>query len=152
MVHSLVEHLGTSPARLVACVCKRLCLLWVAACLPCWAWAQTPWSAWQMQMYPYVESMLQTRPEQTVLLGEGEQQTGIFFASVAETYSEQVQSALLQDAEAKGWQLSSVLRLGTSYVMTLTKNNRMLDVRLTNTVKGVDVVYSVLMRQQPQRP
>lgn len=75
-----------------------------------------------------------------------------FFASVAETYSEQVQSALLQDAEAKGWQLSSVLRLGTSYVMTLTKNNRMLDVRLTNTVKGVDVVYSVLVHQQPQRP
>jgi hypothetical protein len=103
-------------------------------------------------MYPYVETMLQTRPEQTVLLGEGEQQTGIFYASVDEAYSEEVQDALIEDAEEKGWRLSSVLRLGTSYVMTLTKNDRMLDLRLTNTARGVDVVYSVLMRQQPQRP
>jgi hypothetical protein len=36
--------------------------------------------------------------------------------------------------------------------MTMTKNDRMLDLRLTNTARGVDVVYSVLMRQQPQRP
>jgi hypothetical protein len=103
-------------------------------------------------MYPYVETMLQTRPEQTVLLGEGEQQTGIFYASVDEAYSEEVQDALIEDAEKKGWRLRSVLRLGTSYVMTLTKNDRMLDLRLTNTARGVDVVYSVLMRQQPQRP
>jgi len=35
--------------------------------------------------------------------------------------------------------------------MTLTKNDRILDLRLTNTVRGVEVVYSVLMSQQPRR-
>jgi hypothetical protein len=95
--------------------------------------------------------MLQTRPEQTVLLGEGELQTGIFYASVAEAYSEEVQSALIADAEEKDWRLLSMLRLGTSYIMTLTKNDRILDLRLTNTVLGVEVVYSVLMSQQPRR-
>jgi hypothetical protein len=131
---------------------QRLCFVLAMVCMPCLAWSQTVWPAWQVEMYPYVETMLQTRPEQTVLLGEGEQQTGIFYASVDEAYSEEVQDALIEDAEEKGWRLSSVLRLGTSYVMTLTKNDRMLDLRLTNTAKGVDVVYSVLMRQQPQRP
>ena len=131
---------------------RRLCFFLAMVCVPCLAWSQTVWPAWQVEMYPYVETMLQTRPEQTVLLGEGEQQTGIFYASVDEAYSEEVQDALIEDAEEKGWRLSSVLRLGTSYVMTLTKNDRMLDLRLTNTAKGVDVVYSVLMRQQPQRP
>jgi hypothetical protein len=86
------------------------------------------------------------------LLGEGDLQTGIFYASVAEVYSEEVQTALIEDAEEKGWRLRSVLRLGTSYVMTLTKNDRTLDLRLTNTVRGVDAVYSVLMSQQPKRP
>ncbi len=131
---------------------QRLCFVLAMVCMPCLAWSQTVWPAWQVEMYPYVETMLQTRPEQTVLLGEGEQQTGIFYASVDEAYSEEVQDALIEDAEEKGWRCSSVLRLGTSYVMTLTKNDRMLDLRLTNTAKGVDVVYSVLMRQQPQRP
>ena len=120
--------------------------------LPYIAWAQTPWPPWQVEMYPYVESMVQTRPEQTILLGEGDLQTGIFYASVAEVYSEEVQTALIEDAEEKGWRLRSVLRLGTSYVMTLTKNDRTLDLRLTNTVRGVDAVYSVLMSQQPKRP
>ena len=115
------------------------------------AGAQTPWPAMQVDMYPYVETMLQTRPEQTVLLGEGELQTGIFYASVAEAYSEEVQSALIADAEEKDWRLLSLVRLGTSYIMTLTKNNRILDLRLTNTERGVDVVYSVLMNQQPKR-
>lgn len=105
----------------------------------------------QVDMYPYVETMLHTRPEQTVLLGEGELQTGIFYASVAEAYSEEVQSALIADAEEKDWRLLSMLRLGTSYIMTLTKNDRILDLRLTNTVRGVEVVYSVLMSQQPRR-
>ena len=130
---------------------QRLCFVLAMVCMPSLAWSQTVWPAWQVEMYPYVETMLQTRPEQTVLLGEGEQQTGIFYASVDEAYSEEVQDALIEDAEEKGWRLSSVLRLGTSYVMTLTKNDRMLDLRLTNTARGVDVVYSVLMRQQPQR-
>jgi hypothetical protein len=123
----------------------------VGVCLQAMAWAQTPWPAMQVDMYPYVETMLQTRPEQTVLLGEGELQTGIFYASVAEAYSEEVQSALIADAEEKDWRLLSMLRLGTSYIMTLTKNDRILDLRLTNTVLGVEVVYSVLMSQQPRR-
>ena len=122
-----------------------------AVCLHAAARAQTPWPAMQVDMYPYVESMLQTRPEQTVLLGEGELQTGIFYASVAEAYSEEVQSALIEDAEEKNWRLLSMVRLGTSYIMTLTKNDRILDLRLTNTDRGVDVVYSVLMSQQPKR-
>ncbi|MCF8170421.1 MAG: hypothetical protein K9J19_04770 [Methylotenera sp.] len=129
----------------------RRCVLLAAVCLPAMAWAQTPWPAMQVDMYPYVETMLQTRPEQTVLLGEGELQTGIFYASVAEAYSEEVQSALIADAEEKDWRLLSLVRLGTSYIMTLTKNNRILDLRLTNTERGVDVVYSVLMSQQPKR-
>lgn len=129
----------------------RRCLFLAAVCLHAAARAQTPWPAMQVDMYPYVESMLQTRPEQTVLLGEGELQTGIFYASVAEAYSEEVQSALIEDAEEKNWRLLSMVRLGTSYIMTLTKNDRILDLRLTNTVRGVDVVYSVLMSQQPKR-
>jgi hypothetical protein len=129
----------------------RHCLLLAAVCLHAAARAQTPWPAMQVDMYPYVESMLQTRPEQTVLLGEGELQTGIFYASVAEAYSEEVQSALIEDAEEKNWRLLSMVRLGTSYIMTLTKNDRILDLRLTNTDRGVDVVYSVLMSQQPKR-
>ena len=70
---------------------------------------------------------------------------------MAEAYSEEVQSALIADAEEKDWRLLSLVRLGTSYIMTLTKNNRILDLRLTNTERGVDVVYSVLMSQQPKR-
>ena len=122
----------------------------ILACLPA-ARAQTPWPAMQAQMYPYVESMLQTRPEQTVLLGEGEQQTGIFYASVAEAYTEEIQTALLADAEEKDWRLLSVVRLGTSYIMTMTKLDRILDVRLTNTANGVDVVYSVMMNQSKRK-
>ena len=102
-------------------------------------------------MYPYVETMLQTRPEQTVLLGEGEQQTGIFYASVAEAYTEEIQTALLADAEEKDWRLLSVVRLGTSYIMTMSKQDRMLDLRLTNTANGVDAVYSVMMNQSKRK-
>jgi len=122
----------------------------ILACLPA-ARAQTPWPAMQAQMYPYVESMLQTRPEQTVLLGEGEQQTGIFYASVAEAYTEEIQTALLADAEEKDWRLLSVVRLGTSYIMTMSKQDRMLDLRLTNTANGVDAVYSVMMNQSKRK-
>ena len=76
--------------------------------------AQTPWPLIQSAMYPYVESMLLTRHEQTVLLGEGHQQTGIFFATLPEAYSEQVQTELISDGLMKNWRLHSVLRLGTS--------------------------------------
>jgi len=51
----------------------------------------------------------------------------------------------------KNWQLHSVMRLGTSFVLTLTQDDRILDIRLTNTVRGVDAVYSVLMNQRSNR-
>jgi hypothetical protein len=113
--------------------------------------AQTPWPVIQSAMYPYVESMLLTRHEQTVLLGEGHQQTGIFYATLPEAYSEQVQTELISDGLMKNWRLHSVMRTGTSYVVTLTQDERILDIRLTNTAKGVDAVYSVLMNQRSNR-
>jgi hypothetical protein len=113
--------------------------------------AQTPWPLIQSAMYPYVESMLLTRHEQTVLLGEGHQQTGIFYATLPEAYSEQAQTELISDGLMKNWRLHSVLRLGTSYVVTLTQDERILDIRLTNTAKGVDAVYSVLLNQRTNR-
>ena len=113
--------------------------------------APTPWPLIQSAMYPYVESMLLTRHEKTVLLGEGPQQTGIFFATLPEAYSEQVQTELISDGLKKNWRLQSVLRLGTSYVITLMQDERILDIRLTNTDKGVDAVYSVLMNQRTNR-
>jgi len=113
--------------------------------------AQTPWPLIQSAMYPYIESMLLTRHEQTVLLGEGHQQTGIFYATLPEAYSEQVQTELISDGLMKNWRLHSVLRLGTSYVVTLTQDERILDIRLTNTAKGVDAVYSVLLNQRTNR-
>jgi hypothetical protein len=105
----------------------------------------------QSSIYPYVESMLLTRHEQTVLLGEGHQQTGIFYATLPEAYSEQVQNELINDGLMKNWRLHSVMRTGTSYVVTMTQDERILDIRLTNTVKGVDAVYSVLMNQRGNR-
>jgi len=114
--------------------------------------AQTRWPVLQSSMYPYVESMLLTRHEQTVLLGEGNQQTGIFYATLPEAYSEQVQNELIGDGLLKNWQLHSLLRLGTSYVVTLTQDERILDIRLTNTNAGVDAVYSVLLNQHGNRP
>jgi hypothetical protein len=114
--------------------------------------AQTRWPVIQSAMYPYVESMLLTRHEQTVLLGEGNQQTGIFFATLPEAFSEQVHTELIGDGLMKNWRLHSVLRLGTSYVVTLTQDDRILDIRLTNTNAGVDAVYSVLLNQRSNRP
>jgi hypothetical protein len=96
--------------------------------------------------------MLLTRHEQTVLLGEGNQQTGIFFASLPQAYSEQVQNELIGDGISKNWRLHSLLRLGTSYVVTLTQENRILDIRLTNTDAGVEAVYSVMLNQLAKRP
>jgi hypothetical protein len=113
--------------------------------------AQTAWPVLQSSMYPYIESMQLTRHEQTVLLGEGHQQTGIFYATLPEAYSEQVQTELISDGLMKNWRLHSVMRLGTSFVVTLTQDERILDIRLTNTVRGVDAVYSVLMNQRSNR-
>ena len=114
--------------------------------------AQTRWPVLQSAMYPHVQSMLLTRHEQTVLLGEGNQQTGIFFASLPQAYSEQVQNELIGDGISKNWRLHSLLRLGTSYVVTLTQENRILDIRLTNTDAGVEAVYSVMLNQLAKRP
>ena len=70
--------------------------------------AQTRWPVLQSSMYPYVDSMLLTRHEQTVLLGEGNQQTGIFFATLPESHSEQVHNELIGDALLKNWQVPLV--------------------------------------------
>ena len=55
-----------------------------------WVQAQTVWPAVQSNMYPYITNMKLVRHEQTVLLGEANQQTGIFYATLPNTYSEQV--------------------------------------------------------------
>ena len=41
-----------------------------------WVQAQTAWPLVQSTMYPYIDQMKLVRHEQTVLLGEGNQQTG----------------------------------------------------------------------------
>ena len=76
--------------------------------------AESPWPSVQSNMYPYVNGMLLTRHEQTILLGEGDQQTGIFFSALRNTFSEQVQNELINDALLKSWSLHSLVRLGTS--------------------------------------
>lgn len=112
------------------------------------AWAQTPWPAVQADNYPLVDSMKLVRHEQSVLLGESDQQTGLFFAQLGQSYSEQVQSLLIADAKRKGWSLQTVMRYGTQYVLVFVKGARLLDIRLTNRSDGVEAVYSVVLNQQ----
>ena len=109
--------------------------------------AESPWPSVQSNMYPYVNGMLLTRHEQTILLGEGDQQTGIFYSALRNTFSEQVQNELINDALLKSWSLHSLVRLGTSYVITFFQGPRILDIRLTNTPKGVEAVYSMVLNQ-----
>ena len=92
-----------------------------------WLQAQTVWPAVQSNMYPHIPFMKLVRHEQTVLLGEGNQQTGIFYASLADTYSEQVSNELINDALLKSWSLHSLVRLGTSFVLTFVQDTRILD-------------------------
>jgi hypothetical protein len=92
------------------------------------------------------------RHEQTVLLGEGNQQTGIFYSTLGDTYSEQVSSELINDALLKSWALHSLVRLGTSYVLTFVQEARILDIRLLNTSQGVDAIYSVVLNQSNGKP
>ena len=73
--------------------------------------AESPWPSVQSNMYPYVSGMFLTRHEQTILLGEGDQQTGIFFSALRNTFSEQVQNELINDALLKSWSLHSLVRL-----------------------------------------
>ena len=98
-----------------------------------WLQAQTVWPAVQSNMYPHIPFMKLVRHEQTVLLGEGNQQTGIFYASLADTYSEQVSNELINDALLKSWSLHSLVRLGTSFVLTFVQDTRILDTQLQDT-------------------
>jgi hypothetical protein len=111
------------------------------------AFAQSAWPKIQADMYPYVAEMQLVRHEQSILLGEGKQQTGLFFASIKNTFSEKLQRELVTDASTKGWQLHSFVRYGTSYVLSFTQDSRILDIRLTNHPSGVEAVYSVVLNQ-----
>lgn len=112
------------------------------------AYAQTPWPAVQSANYPMVQGMQLVRHEQSVLFGEAAQQTGLFFARLNQTYSERVQTQLIADAENKGWQLHTLLRHGTQYVLTFHKGFRLLDVRLSNTPESVNATYAISLNQQ----
>lgn len=116
--------------------------------LSAWAQAQTPWPEVQASNYPMISSMQLVRHEQSILLGESEQQTGLFFALLERSYSEKAQQQLLADAQIKGWKLQTVLRHGTSYVLTFSKGPRLLDIRLSNAVQSVEAIYSIVYSQQ----
>ena len=128
--------------------------LFISSVLLCsgWVQAQTVWPAVQRNMYPYIPNMKLVRHEQTVLLGEGNQQTGIFYASLGDTYSEQVSNELINDALLKSWSLHSLVRLGTSFVLTFVQDTRILDIRLLNSAQGVDAIYSIVLNQSNGKP
>jgi hypothetical protein len=125
-------------------------------CIAVWcasgAQAQTVWPAVQSNMYPYIPNMKLVRHEQTVLLGEGNQQTGIFYSTLGDTYSEQVSNELINDALLKSWSLHSLVRLGTSFVLTFVQDTRILDIRLLNSAQGVDAIYSIVLNQSNGKP
>lgn len=112
------------------------------------AMAQTQWPTIQARNYPLAKGLELVRHEQSILLGEGELQTGLFFATMSQTYSDQVQQLLVTDAQDKDWKLQTALRHGTYYVLTFSKGMRLLDIRLLNTPEGVDAIYSVTLNQQ----
>lgn len=116
------------------------------------SFAQTPWSPVQARNYPVVKGLDLVRHEQSILLGESDQQTGLFFAQMNKANSNEVQAELVQDAQRKGWKLQTALRLGTYYVTTFSKGQRLLDVRLVNSSEGVEAVYSVALTQQSEAP
>ena len=130
---------------------KKLFFCFVVLCSG-WVQAQTVWPSVQSNMYPYIPNIKLVRHEQTVLLGEGNQQTGIFYSTLGDTYSEQVSSELINDALLKSWALHSLVRLGTSYVLTFVQEARILDIRLLNTSQGVDAIYSVVLNQSNGKP
>lgn len=113
------------------------------------SFAQTPWPLVQSQIYPKSADMKLVRHEQSVLLGEGQQQTGLFFATSTSSFSERIQSELLADATTKGWKLHSIMRTGADYNLSFSQGSRILDIRLANRTHGVDAVYSVVPLQQP---
>jgi hypothetical protein len=114
------------------------------------SFAQTPWPAVQSRNYPVAKGLDLVRHDQSILLGESEQQTGLFFAQMNRANSNEVQAELVQDAQRKGWKLEAALRLGTSYVTTFSKGQRLLDIRLANSTEGVEAVYSVTLTQQSE--
>lgn len=114
--------------------------------------AQTPWPAVQVEAYPHIASMQLIRHEQSILLGEGDYQTGLFFSRLGQTYSEHVQNQLVADAQRKGWRLQTVMRHGTQYVLVFSKSGRLLDIRLSNKPDAVEAVYSVVLNQQGVTP
>ena len=124
---------------------KWIPCLWLVGAMG--AQAQNAWPPVQSNMYPHIGDMRLVRHEQTVLLGEGNQQTGIFYSTIANTYSEQVSSELVNDALLKSWALHSLVRLGTSYVLTFVQDGRILDIRLINSPQGVDAIYSVVLNR-----
>lgn len=113
------------------------------------AWGQIPWPAVQAGQYPLVSGLELIRHEQSVLLGEGSEQTGLFFARLPKAYTQEVQIKMVADAASKGWTLKTAMRQGTAYTLTFSKKQRLLDIRLSTVADGVDVVYSVALSQQP---
>ena len=111
-------------------------------------YAQTPWPAVQADNYPRAAGMQLIRHDQSILLGEASQQTGLFFATLPGAHTAQVQTQLSEDALRKGWRLSTAMRYGTQFVLTFAKESRILDIRLSNSPQGVDAVYSVVLAQQ----
>lgn len=112
-------------------------------------WGQSAWPSIQAEHYPLAPGLDLIRHEDSILLGEGAEQTGLFFARHPKAHTQEVQSKLVVDALKKGWTLKTAMRQGTSYTLTFSKKQRLLDVRLSMTANGVDAVYSVVVSQQP---
>ncbi len=125
---------------------RKVFLLYVLL-FGCAASAQTPWPSVRIDSYPHIDKMQLVRHEQSILLGEGDQQTGLFFSRLQDVYSEQVERQLVADASKKGWKLHSSMRFGTSYVIVFSRQQRLLDIRLTNKGDAVEAAYSVLLSQ-----
>jgi hypothetical protein len=111
--------------------------------------AQTPWPADQAESYPVTTGMQLIRHEQSVLLGESDMQTGLFYSHQPHAHREAVQSLLIADARRKGWDLQSAMHFGHQSLMAFAKGGRLLDIRLSNQTEGVDAMYSVALNQQP---
>lgn len=125
---------------------------WFMACalaFSAFAHAQTPWPAVQAESYPMTTGMQLIRHEQSVLLGESDMQTGLFYSHLPNAHREAVQALLIADARRKGWDLQSAMHFGHQSLMAFAKGGRLLDIRLSNQSEGVDAMYSVALNQQP---
>jgi hypothetical protein len=121
---------------------------WLVACVlmvSTWACAQTPWPAGQAENYPMVREMQLVRHDQSVLLGELDMQTGLFYSFLGATSVEKTQNLLIADAQRKGWTLQSAMRFGAHSMLAFAKGARMLDIRLSLQAEGVDAMYSVAL-------